>query len=187
MCLKESMWAVGFTHGGNGLNDMKGTCSDDSGGWWSFASWFGVRTGTCKDLVCVISHFSHVWLFATLWTVAHQALLSMGFSKQEYWSGLPCPPLGDLPNPGMKPVSLASSALVCRFFTARASQVAVVVKNSPAKAGDRFGFGPWIWKIPWRRKWQPTAVFLPGESHGQRSLAGYSPWGHTQSDMTDMT
>ena len=39
-------------------------------------------------------------------------------------------------------------------------------------------FDPWVRKIPWRRKWQPTPVFLPGESHGQRSLAGYSPWGH---------
>ena len=39
------------------------------------------------------------------------------------------------------------------------------------------GFNPWVWKIPWRRKWQPTPVFLPGESHGQRSLAGYSPRG----------
>ena len=41
----------------------------------------------------------------------------------------------------------------------------------------RPGFYPWVWKIPWRRKWQPTPVFLPGEFHGQRSLAGYSPWG----------
>ena len=39
-------------------------------------------------------------------------------------------------------------------------------------------FNPWVRKIPWRRKWQPTPVFLPGESHGQRSLEGYSPWGH---------
>ena len=54
---------------------------------------------------CVLSHFSHVRLFATLWTVAHQASLSMGFSRQEYWSGLPCPPLGDLPNPGIEPRS----------------------------------------------------------------------------------
>ena len=42
----------------------------------------------------------------------------------------------------------------------------------------RCRFDPWVEKIPWRRKWQPTPVFLPGESHGQRSLAGYSPWGH---------
>ena len=45
--------------------------------------------------------------YATLWTVVHQAPLSMGFSRQEYWSGLPCPPAGDLPNPGIKPVSAA--------------------------------------------------------------------------------
>ena len=48
----------------------------------------------------------------------------------------------------------------------------------------RCRFDPWVRKIPWRRAWQPTPVFLPGESHGQRSLAGYSPWGHTESDMT---
>ena len=42
----------------------------------------------------------------------------------------------------------------------------------------RHGFAPWVSKIPWRRKWQPILVFLPGKSHGQRSLAGYSPWGH---------
>ena len=53
--------------------------------------------------VCVLSRFSCVQLFSTLWTVARQDPLSMGFSKQEYWSGLPCPPLGDLPNPGIEP------------------------------------------------------------------------------------
>ena len=42
----------------------------------------------------------------------------------------------------------------------------------------RLGFNPWLRKIPWRRKWQPTPVFLPGKFHGQRSLSGYSPWGH---------
>ena len=42
----------------------------------------------------------------------------------------------------------------------------------------RPGFDPWVGKTPWRRKWQPTPVFLPGESRGQRSLVGYSPWGH---------
>ena len=40
-------------------------------------------------------------------------------------------------------------------------------------------------KIPWRREWQPTPVILPGEFHGQRSLVGYSPWGHKESDMTE--
>ena len=49
----------------------------------------------------------------------------------------------------------------------------------------RHKFNPWVWKIPWRRKWQPTPVFLPGESHGQTSLEGYSPWGHKESDRTE--
>ena len=46
-------------------------------------------------------------------------------------------------------------------------------------AMQRPGFDPWVGKIPWRRKWQPTLVFLPGKSHGQKNLAGYSPWSHT--------
>ena len=51
-------------------------------------------------------------------------------------------------------------------------------KESSCNAGGAKGrFDPWVRKIPWRRKWEPTPVFLPGESHGQRSLAGYSPWG----------
>ena len=53
----------------------------------------------------------------------------------------------------------------------------LVVKNPSTNAGDimRHGFDPWVMKIPWRRAWQPTPLLLPGESHGQRSLAGYSP------------
>ena len=49
----------------------------------------------------------------------------------------------------------------------------------------RPGFNPWVRKIPWRRKWHPTQVFLPGKSHGQRSLVGYSPWGRKESDTTE--
>ena len=47
-------------------------------------------------------------------------------------------------------------------------------------------FSPWVGKIPWRRKWQPTPVFLPEESHGKRSLVAYSPWGHKESDTTEL-
>ena len=47
------------------------------------------------------------------------------------------------------------------------------------------GFNPWVRKILWRRKWKPNPVFLPGKSHGQGSLAVYSPWGHKESDMTE--
>ena len=60
-------------------------------------------------------------VFTTLWTVAHQASLSMGFSRQEYWCGLLCPPPGNLPNPGIKPAPLTSPALAGRFFTTRAT------------------------------------------------------------------
>ena len=67
--------------------------------------------------VCMLSCFIHVQLFVMLWTVAHQAPLFMGFSRQEYWSGLPCPPPGDLPDPGVKPVSLMPPTLAGRFFT----------------------------------------------------------------------
>ena len=57
-------------------------------------------------------------------------------------------------------------------------------KESACKAGDP-GSNPWIGTILWRRKWQPTPVFLPGESHGQRSLVGDSPWGHKESDTAE--
>ena len=59
----------------------------------------------------MFSRFSRVQLFVTPWTVAHQAPLSMGFSRQEYWSGVPFPSPGDLPDPGIEPVSLALQAI----------------------------------------------------------------------------
>ena len=71
--------------------------------------------------VCVQSHFYCVRLFVTLWTIVCQAPLSMGFSRQEYWSELPCPPLGDLPNPGTELVSLISPALAGGQFTTSAT------------------------------------------------------------------
>ena len=62
-------------------------------------------------VVCVLSCFSRFWLFATLWIVSRHAPLSMGFSRQEYWSRLPCPPPGDLLHPGIEPTSPASPDL----------------------------------------------------------------------------
>ena len=70
---------------------------------------------------CMLSHFSCVRLCVTLWTVACQAPLSMEFSRQEYWSGLPYPSSGDLPNPGTEPASLTSPALAGGFFTTSAT------------------------------------------------------------------
>ena len=69
----------------------------------------------------MLSRFSHVQVFVTLWTIAHHASLPMGFSRQEYWSGLPRPPTGDLPDPGIKPASLTSPALAGGFFTTNAT------------------------------------------------------------------
>ena len=69
------------------------------------------------------------------------------------------------------------------------SQVVLVVKNLPANGGDvRFvGLIPGLGRFPWRKAWQPTPVFLPRESHGQRSLVGYSPQGHKESDTIEVT
>ena len=75
-------------------------------------------------MCCVLSQCNRVRLFANLWTVAHQAPLSVGFSRQEYWSGLPRPPPGDLPNPGIEPTSLVSPALAGGFFITSATREA---------------------------------------------------------------
>ena len=107
----------------------------------------------------MLSLFSRVELFAVLWTVARQAPLSMGFSKQEHWSGLPCLSPGDLPDPGIEPASLSSPTDAGKFFTTSAT-----------------------WR---RRQWHPTPVPLPGKSHGRRSLVGCSPQGREESDMTE--
>ena len=70
---------------------------------------------------CVLSHFSALHHFVTLGTITHQALRSMGFSSKVYWSGLPFPPPGALPDPGIQPVSFTSPALGGGFFTTIAS------------------------------------------------------------------
>ena len=169
-------------------------------------------------------------------TVAHQAPLSMGFSRQEYWSGLSFPPPGDLSDPGIKPRSLALQAdslplshlgsplmiliydfgfwknpmfnLISHFPTSnecqkkrgylelrrslgqgveRASQLVLVVNNLSANSGDaRCGSDPWHGKIPWRRKWQPTPVFLPEKLHKQRILEGYCPWSSKELDTEQL-
>ena len=120
-----------------------------------FTNW-AIREGVSEW----VKSLSCVQLFETLWTVAHQAPPSMRFSRQEYWSGLPFP-------------SLETWILFeqIRIIT-WTSQVALVVKNPPASTGKlkRLGFDPWVGKIPWRRAWEPTPVFLPGEF-----LMGYGP------------
>ena len=86
----------------------------EMGKWWTKFqnnhSWFILHC------VCVVSHFSPVRFLVTLWTVALQAALSMGFSRQEYWSGLPRPPPGDLPDRGIEPMSLVYPSLTDSFY-----------------------------------------------------------------------
>ena len=142
------------------------------------------------------------------WTAAHQAPLSMEFSRQEYSSGLQFLPPGDLPDLGIK---MTSPILAGRFFTSVPPGSDTVLKLKKSKCASslnkdsvnqskpipwwlsgkestcqcrRRGLNSWIGKIPWRRKWQPPLIFLPGKFHGQRSLAGCSPWGRRELDAT---
>ena len=89
--------------------------------------------------VCVLSSFSHVQLFVTLGTLARQAPLSMGFSRQEYWSGLSFPPPGDLPNPGIQPLSLNISCVGRRILTTRTTFLIAAIfflRSSPSPTGS---------------------------------------------------
>ena len=150
----------------------------------------GVTHGGIFTLVIIYFavDFQPVQFFETPWTIAHQAPLSMGFSRQEFWSGLPFPPRGDLPHPG---INLGSPVLQVDSLLSEPlgkPQVALVVKNLLANTGrcKKCGFDSWVGKLPWRKAWQPTPVFLPGEFHGQKSLVGYSLWGCKETDMTEM-
>ena len=109
--------------------------------------------------MCVLSCFSRVRLFVTPWTVAHQAPLSVGFSRQEYWSGLPFPSPGNLPNPESEPASLTSHALARRFFTTSAHCCMYIVSK----------FNSLLKSYPWL----PWCSFL----HGWDGWAG---WRRTQ-------
>ena len=95
----------------------------------------------------------------------------------------PSPPVSSRPPP--LPTQLSEKT---RALGWRASQVLLAVKNMFANAGDmRPGFHPWVRKIPWKRAQQPTPVLLPGESHRQRRLVSYSPWGYKELDTTEVT
>ena len=153
---------------------------------------------------------NHVQLFQTPWTVACQALLSMQFSRQEYWSGLPFPSPGQgifptlesnwhllyllhwqtdslpLAPPAEKAMAPHSSTLAWKIPWAEEpgglqSMGSLRVGHDSATSLSLFTF------MHWRRKWQPTPVFLPRESQGRRSLVGCRLWGRTESDTTEVT
>ena len=131
-------------------------------------------------MCCVLSYFSHVWLSVILWTAVCQALLSTGFSRREYWTGLPCPPPGDLPDPGIELMSPAQAGGFLGSLPLAPSGKPIIWWLSDKQFAcqcRRCEFDPWVWNIPWRRKCQTTPAFMPGKFHGQRSLASYSPRG----------
>ena len=202
----------------------------------------------------VLLFLGRIFYRCQLWQVdclAFQASLSMGFSRQEYWSGLPFPPLGDFPDSGIAQASPMSSELqedslllsrweaplswlLMPFKSFISLQIfslfywlleggikfsryvsfflnnfinfcfmhfmhealllslymgfpdGAMVKNPlcQCRRHKRHRFDSWVRKIPWSRKRQPAPVFLPGKSHGARRLAGYSLWGHKESDTT---
>ena len=134
----------------------------------------------------MINRFSHVWLFETPWTVARQAPLSMGFSRQEYWSGLPCPPPRDLPNPGIEAAFLTSPALAGRFFTASVTRDAVSVPGcarclqtllhllfiSECEMSEKLSWFSAIWTPPsWCRNTAFPPVWSPPLGHPSYSSA----------------
>ena len=114
-------------------------------------------------------------------TAACQAPLSMELSRQEYWSGLPFSLPGDLPNPEIKAGSPALQAYSKKSIWDLPGDPVVKIPHFHCRSQM---FNPWIRKIHWRRKWQPTPVFLLEKCYGQRSLVGYSPCGHKKLDTT---
>ena len=127
--------------------------------------------------------FSHSIMFDSLKLHrVHPArlLCPWGFSRQEYWSGLPCLPPGDLPNPGIEPryPALQTDSLpseppgkpVFTYSIYNSRDLGLITRSG---------------RSPWRREWQHIPVFLPGETHGQRSLAGCSLWSHKEWDTTE--
>ena len=142
---------------------------------------------------------SGVWVCATLWTATHQAPLSMGFSRQEHWSGLPCPPPGDLPDPWVEPGSLTTPPLVSGFFTTSATCQIITFYTL-----NNLHFCQ-LWNVcdPWMKALAGIFVYLvpvsennlqlllwasfeSGETEvSQGSLACCNPWGHIESDTTE--
>ena len=135
-------------------------------------------------LLLLLSCLSHVQLCAALWTVLCQAPLCMGFSRQEYWSGLPFSSSGDLPEPRIESGSLALQ-MESLPLSHQGSLRDIYMENSNFKVPV---FNTCICSVisSWdlkghkvserRRQWHPTPVLLPGKSHGWRSLVGCRPW-----------
>ena len=149
---------------------------------------------------CVLSHFSSVRLFVTLWTVAYQAPLSRRFSRQEYWSGLSWPPPGDLPNPGIEPRSPTLQAdslpLVPPGNPGTSSHLAKILQVSFSFYFDRMGFPGGsagkesacnagdLGSIPGLGRSPGEGKGCPLQYSGLENSVG-SPWGRKELDTTE--
>ena len=107
-------------------------------------------------MLLLLSLFSHVRLCVTPWTVVHQAPVSLGFSRPKHWSGLPCPPPGDLPNTGIEPASLTSLALTGGFFT---TSTTWELHTQHGKNNNHTGIVTRMFKT---LAWKTTAPLEPG-------------------------
>ena len=148
-------------------------------------SWFKRiwKNAKIQKVYFVLSHFSHVWVFANPWTAACQPPLSMGFSRQENWSGLPCPPPGDLSIPGIRPryPTLQTDSVpsehpqtlvfitvkVQPWFISNLLYFGHCSGGFPGRASGKYKICPpvqekilhWVEKIAWRRAWQPILAW----------------------------
>ena len=126
----------------------------------------------------MVSHFSCVRLFATLWTVARQAPMSMGFSRQECWRELPCPPPGDLSNPGIEPASLTSPASASGFFTTCATWEATKFSTTwPQNSISPKGQINHLWLASWMEVWR--LVEINKEQFLRKAAVSGSTWKDT--------
>ena len=144
-----------------------------------FCSWPLIQISTLHASLSL--SFLHVFCFPLCYVASHSTTLGLDF--------LMCQSGVRLINSQVSTVSLimfcthSPPNIFAKVEADRASLVAQMVKNLPAICETQVRSSGQ--KIPWRKAWQPTPVFLPGESHGQKSLVGYSPWGHKESDTTE--
>ena len=109
--------------------------------------------------------------------IACRLLCPWGFSGQEHWNGFPCPPPGYLPKPGIEARSPTLEVHCLSSEPPGKWWLSGKETTCQCRRCMRCRFDHQVGKIPWRRKWQPIPVFLPGKSQGQRSLTGYNWWG----------
>ena len=136
---------------------------------------FSVWTcGFCVVLFCFSFHVYNITWYSSLWLISLRIIESSSvllhmvrfhFLWMNYFLGCVC-------------------MCVCVWFSRWLSGKEAICHH---RRHRRHGFNPWVRKIPWSRKWQPTPVFLPGKFHGQRSLVDCSPWGHKESDVAEHT